>query len=51
MQNGFIDSFNGKLRDEFPNEILFTSLHQGRAMLSQSRNGYNTQGPTQGSDG
>ena len=25
VQNAFIDSFNGRLRDEFLNETLFTS--------------------------
>ena len=28
-QNAFIESFNGRLRDEFLNETLFTSLMQG----------------------
>ena len=26
MQNGFVESFNGRLRDECLNEHLFTSL-------------------------
>lgn len=26
MQNGFVESFNGRLRDECLNETLFTSL-------------------------
>ena len=26
MQNAFVESFNGRLRDEFLNETLFTSL-------------------------
>ena len=30
MQNGFIESFNGRLRDELLNETLFTSLAQAR---------------------
>jgi putative transposase len=30
MQNAFIESFNGRLRDEFLNETLFTSLIQAR---------------------
>ena len=30
MQNAFIESFNGRLRDEFLNETLFTSLMQAR---------------------
>ena len=29
-QNAFIESFNGRLRDEFLNETLFTSLAQAR---------------------
>jgi Integrase core domain len=28
MQNGFVESFNGRLCDEFLNETLFTSLMQ-----------------------
>jgi len=35
MQNGFIESFNGRLRDEFLNETLFTSLAQARAALER----------------
>ena len=34
MQNGFIESFNGRLRDEFLNETLFTTLAQARVTLS-----------------
>lgn len=30
MQNGFIESFNGRLQDELLNETLFTSLAQAR---------------------
>ena len=30
QQNGFIESFNGKLRDEYPNENLFSSLSNAR---------------------
>jgi putative transposase len=33
-QNAFIESFNGRLRDELLNETLFTSLAQVRAVLS-----------------
>ena len=33
MQNPFIESFNGRLRDEFLNETLFTSLMQARLAL------------------
>jgi putative transposase len=41
MQNGFIESFNGRLRDEFLNETLFTTLAQARVTLSVWRADYN----------
>ena len=41
MQNGFIESFNGKLRDEKLNDTLFTTLHQARVDLANWRNDYN----------
>jgi hypothetical protein len=28
MQNGFVESFNGRMRDEFLNETLFRNLAQ-----------------------
>jgi putative transposase len=45
MQNGFIESFNGRLRDEFLNETLFTSLAQARAALERWRADYNGSRP------
>lgn len=45
MQNGFIESFNGRLRDEKLNETLFTTLHHVRVELSTWRNDYNHQRP------
>ena len=33
MQNAFIESFNGRQRDELLNETLFTSLAQARVAL------------------
>jgi len=42
QQNAFIESFNGKLRDEFLNETLFTSLAQTRAGLAVWKDDYNT---------
>ena len=42
MQNAFIESFNGRLRDEFLNETLFTSLMQARLALEDWRRDYNT---------
>ncbi|MGC1563749.1 MAG: IS3 family transposase [Bradyrhizobium sp.] len=45
VQNAFIESFNGRLRDEFLNETLFTSLIQARLMLEEWRRDYNTVRP------
>jgi putative transposase len=44
-QNAFIESFNGRLRDELLNETLFPSLHHARATLAAWRNDYNTERP------
>jgi putative transposase len=41
VQNAFIESFNGRLRDEFLNETLFTSLMQARQALEDWRCDYN----------
>ncbi len=41
MQNGYIESFNGKLRDEFLNEHWFETLHQARSAISTWRQGSN----------
>jgi putative transposase len=45
QQNAFIESFNGRLRDEFLNETLFTSLAQARHELSIWRTDYNNVRP------
>ena len=45
QQNGFIESFNGRLRDELLNETLFHSLAHARAMLKAWRCDYNEQRP------
>lgn len=42
QQNGFIESFNGRLRDELLNETLFTSLAQARVVLANWQHDYNT---------
>jgi putative transposase len=39
-QNAFLESFNGRLRDECLNETLFTSMAQARAVLAAWRNDY-----------
>jgi putative transposase len=44
-QNAFVESFNGKLRDELLNETLFTSLAQVRAVLAAWKNDYNNVRP------
>jgi len=41
IQNAFIESFNGRLRDEFLNETLFSSLAHARVMLANWRADYN----------
>jgi len=41
MQNGYIESFNGKFRDECLNEHWFQTLHQARNALAVWRQDYN----------
>jgi putative transposase len=41
QQNGFSESFNGRLRDELLNETLFRSLPHARAELAAWRRDYN----------
>ena len=45
QQNGFIESFNGRLRDELLNETLFRSLPHARAVLEAWRQDYNEERP------
>lgn len=45
MQNGFVESFNGRLRDECLNEHLFTSYTHARQIIEKWRIDYNTQRP------
>lgn len=45
MQNGFVESFNGRLRDECLNEHLFTSLKEAREIIEEWRIDYNTNRP------
>ena len=37
MQNGFVESFNGRLRDELLNEALFSILAEWRADYNANR--------------
>jgi transposase InsO family protein len=48
VENAFIESFNGRLRDELLNEILFRSLPQARVALEIWRRNYNTERPHSG---
>lgn len=41
QQNAFVESFNGRLRDECLNETLFTSLTHARALLARWQVDYN----------
>jgi putative transposase len=41
MQNGYIESFNGKFRDECLNEQWFVSLSQARHVIADWRRDYN----------
>jgi putative transposase len=41
-QNAFVESFNGRRRDECLNETLFTSMVQARAVLVAWRQDDNT---------
>ena len=45
QQNGFVESFNGRLRDELLNETLFRSLPHARAVLEAWRSDYNEERP------
>jgi putative transposase len=47
-QNAFIESFNGRLRDELLNETLFSSLDHAREALALWKNDYNTIRPHSG---
>ena len=45
MQNGYIESFNGRMRDELLNETLFIDLDQARQLISAWIADYNTARP------
>jgi len=44
-QNAFVESFNGRFRDECLNEEWFTSLAHARAVIEAWRGHYNTARP------
>jgi putative transposase len=45
MQNGYVESFNGKMRDELLNETLFFSIDQARSIIAAWMEDYNTTRP------
>jgi putative transposase len=44
-QNGFVESFNGRLRDECLNKTLFTALAHARSILTAWKHNYNSVKP------
>jgi putative transposase len=48
QQNAFVESFNGRLRDELLNETLFSSLGHARELLADWLYDYNTVRPHSG---
>jgi len=44
-QNGYIESFNGRMRDELLNESLFVDLDQARQLIGAWADDYNTARP------
>src|SRR6056297_2379288 len=51
MQNGFVESFNGRLRDECLNEHLFPTLRHARHLIAAWREDYNNHRPHSSLDG
>ncbi|WP_154674525.1 IS3 family transposase [Mesorhizobium erdmanii] len=45
MQNGFVESFNGRFRDECLNETLFSTLAEARAAIQLWKEDYNRHRP------
>ena len=45
MQNGYVESFNGRMRDELLNETLFLSLDHARSTIAAWVDDYNTTRP------
>ena len=49
-ENGYIESFNGKLRDELLNREVFTTLIEAKVLIENWRQEYNTARPHMRSD-
>ena len=45
MQNGFVESFNGRMRDELLNETMFRNLAHARVVIRGWTHDYNTNRP------
>ena len=45
MQNGFVESFNGRMRDELLNETLFLNLDHARSQIAAWVEDYNRHRP------
>ena len=45
MQNGFVESFNGRMRDEFLNETLLRNIAHARELIAAWVTDYNTERP------
>ena len=44
-ENGYVESFNGKLRDELLNREIFYTLTEAKVLIERWRNEYNTKRP------
>jgi transposase InsO family protein len=44
-ENGYVDSFNGKLRDELLNGEIFHTVQEAKVLIEQWRRHYNTKRP------
>jgi putative transposase len=45
MQNGFVESVNGRMRDELFSETIFRNLAHARVVITVWATGYNTERP------
>lgn len=45
MQNGHVESFNGRMRDELLNESLFLGPDHARSAITERRQDFNNLGP------
>jgi len=48
MRNGFVESFNGRMRDEYLNEHLFDNMNHARNLIAAWRNDFNHHRPHSG---